>query len=178
DKLSRFGVVQSNLCLFGCGHCETVDHLVFDCAFTKAIWCKVLKLNNYLPPVSWNWENAAEWAVEHTVGKHFRFWMRRAGLAVTVYHCWREINNRIFRLSAATLERILSRIMTDVSEKAALCLDISNTPVKRSIVDNWAIDESIFRNLVLEQVPGHHIPGHGHENFVTPQIFQRRQGVG
>ncbi|GAV89674.1 hypothetical protein CFOL_v3_33088, partial [Cephalotus follicularis] len=153
-KLSRFGVVQSNLCPFGCGHYETMDNLFFDCAFTKAIWCKVLKLNNCLPLVSWNWENTVEWAVEHTIGKHFRFWMRKVGLAGTVYHCWRERNNRIFRLSTATPERILSRIMTDVSEKATLYLDISDTPANRSIVDNWAIDESIFRNLALEQAPG------------------------
>ncbi|GAV92186.1 LOW QUALITY PROTEIN: zf-RVT domain-containing protein, partial [Cephalotus follicularis] len=37
DKLHLFGAIQSNLCPFGCGQCETVDHLFFDCAFTKTV---------------------------------------------------------------------------------------------------------------------------------------------
>ncbi|GAV92479.1 hypothetical protein CFOL_v3_35858, partial [Cephalotus follicularis] len=83
------------LCPFGCGQGETVDHLFFDCAFTKAVWSKVMKMNNCQLPTSWNWNHTAAWAVEHTVGKHFSLWMRRAGQAASVYHCWRERNNRI-----------------------------------------------------------------------------------
>ncbi|GAV59045.1 zf-RVT domain-containing protein, partial [Cephalotus follicularis] len=146
DKLFCFGVEKSSLCPFGCGHHETVDHLFFECTFTKAVWSKVLKLKNCLPPASWNWENTATWAFEHKVGKQFRYWMRRAGLAATVYHCWRERNNRIFRQSVASSDHLRTCIMSNVSAKAALCLRIHDTPTNRSIVVNWEIEESIFHS--------------------------------
>ncbi|GAV92316.1 zf-RVT domain-containing protein, partial [Cephalotus follicularis] len=101
DKLHGFGVVQQGLCPFGCGQQETLDHLFFACPYTKSVWSKVLELNNCPPPIDWNWETMATWALGHAVGSHFHRWMRRVGLVVAVYHCWRERNNRIFRKMAA-----------------------------------------------------------------------------
>ncbi|GAV92648.1 zf-RVT domain-containing protein [Cephalotus follicularis] len=173
DKLLRFGVVQSSLCPFGCGQDETVDHLFFDCAFTKTVWSKVMKMNNCRLPTSWNWNDTATWAVEHTVGNHFRFWIRRAGLAASVYHCWRERNNRIFRQSAATTESILARIRSDVADKAALNRSIRDSPANRSIVTNWDITESIFRNPIDELSHEQRYTGSN-----TRQERQRRRGVG
>ncbi|GAV76441.1 zf-RVT domain-containing protein [Cephalotus follicularis] len=145
DKLHRLGIVQSNLCPFGCGQQESVDHHFFQCPFTKSIWSRVLHLNNCPFPAAWNWENTATWALDHSIGNHFHLWMRRSGLAASVYHCWRERNNIIFRQSAASPSVVLARITPDVARKAAMCMSITDTPNNRSIVDNWEIEESIFR---------------------------------
>ncbi|GAV76509.1 zf-RVT domain-containing protein, partial [Cephalotus follicularis] len=83
------------LCPFGCGQQESIDHLFFQCPSTKSIWSKVLHLNNCPFPAAWNWENIVTWALDHSIGNQFHLWMRRAGLAASVYHCWRERNNII-----------------------------------------------------------------------------------
>ncbi|GAV78421.1 zf-RVT domain-containing protein, partial [Cephalotus follicularis] len=82
-------------CPFNCGHDESINHLFFACSFTKAVWVKVLKLNNCPTPTSWIWESTARWAVGRTKGKQFHRWLRRISLAASIYHCWRERNNRI-----------------------------------------------------------------------------------
>ncbi|GAV58246.1 zf-RVT domain-containing protein, partial [Cephalotus follicularis] len=92
---SRLGLVQSSLCPFGCGQQESIDHLFFQCPFTKSIWRKVLHFNNCTFPAAWNWENIVTWALDHSIGNRFHLWMRRVGLVASVYHCWREISNII-----------------------------------------------------------------------------------
>ncbi|GAV92380.1 LOW QUALITY PROTEIN: zf-RVT domain-containing protein, partial [Cephalotus follicularis] len=37
DKLQAYGVVQQSLCPFGCGQQETIDHLFFNCSYTKSV---------------------------------------------------------------------------------------------------------------------------------------------
>ncbi|GAV80065.1 zf-RVT domain-containing protein [Cephalotus follicularis] len=71
DKLHSFGIVQSSLCPSGCGQQESLDHLFFECAFTKNVWSKALKLNNCTFADASNWENTATWALEQTLGNHF-----------------------------------------------------------------------------------------------------------
>ncbi|GAV71577.1 zf-RVT domain-containing protein, partial [Cephalotus follicularis] len=83
------------MCPFGCGQQETIDHLFFECGYTKTVWSKVMELNNCPPPVAWNWDNTVTWALGHATGRRFQRWMRKAGIAAAVYHCWRERNNRI-----------------------------------------------------------------------------------
>ncbi|GAV70658.1 LOW QUALITY PROTEIN: zf-RVT domain-containing protein, partial [Cephalotus follicularis] len=83
------------LCPFGCGQQETLDHLFFDCAYTKSVWSKVMELNNCPPLVCWKWDTMATWTLGHSFGSHFHRWMRRAGLSTAIYHYWRERNNRI-----------------------------------------------------------------------------------
>ncbi|GAV68499.1 LOW QUALITY PROTEIN: zf-RVT domain-containing protein, partial [Cephalotus follicularis] len=82
-------------CPFNCGHDEYLNHLFFECSFTKAVWSKVLKLNNCPVPTDWSWESTATWAMGRTKGSQFHSWMRRLGLAASIYHCWRERNNRV-----------------------------------------------------------------------------------
>ncbi|GAV92560.1 zf-RVT domain-containing protein [Cephalotus follicularis] len=146
DKLQAFGVVQQSLCPFGCGLQETIDHLFFACAFTKLVWSKVMELNNCPPLSDWNWDSTATWALGHARGSHLRGWLRRAGLATAVYHCWRERNDRIFRQLASPPSHLIERIVFDVAKKAALHLKIQDTPSNRALGENWGIDECAFFN--------------------------------
>ncbi|GAV91306.1 zf-RVT domain-containing protein, partial [Cephalotus follicularis] len=97
DKLQNIGIVLSSQCSFDCGLLETLDHMFFECPFTKFDWCKVLKLNNCPIPTDCNWDGIASWALGRTKGRQFHRWMRRIRLAASIYHCWRERNDRIFR---------------------------------------------------------------------------------
>ncbi|GAV92460.1 zf-RVT domain-containing protein, partial [Cephalotus follicularis] len=144
DKLQSLGILQQSMCPFDCGQQETIDHLFFECDYTKAVWSKVMELNNCPIPVAWNWDAVVTWALGHTIGRHFQRWMRRAGLATAVYHCWRERNNRIFRQEAVSTNQLLARIIFDVAKKAALHLCIQDTPSNRALVENWEIGEAIF----------------------------------
>ncbi|GAV82344.1 zf-RVT domain-containing protein, partial [Cephalotus follicularis] len=69
DKLHLFGIVQNTICPFGCGQQETLDHLFFECPFTKAVWSKVLELNNFALLADWNWHGTASWALGRTAGR-------------------------------------------------------------------------------------------------------------
>ncbi|GAV65526.1 zf-RVT domain-containing protein [Cephalotus follicularis] len=149
DLLQRLGIVQTSQCPFNCGHDESINHLFFECSFTKAVWVKVLKLNNCPTPTTWNWESTARWALGRTKGKQFHRWMRRIGLAASIYHCWRERNNRIFRQSVASPSRVEERICFDVGSKAAFCRNILDSPTNRAIADNWNIDGNIFKSTEL-----------------------------
>ncbi|GAV92809.1 zf-RVT domain-containing protein, partial [Cephalotus follicularis] len=137
DKLQSLGILQQSMCPFGCGQQETIDHLFFECGYTKTVWSKVMELNNCPPPVAWNWDNKVTWALGHAIGRRFQRWMRRDGLAAAVYHCWRERNNRIFRHEAVSTNSLLARISLDVTKKAAVYLRIQDTPSNRALAENW-----------------------------------------
>ncbi|GAV59169.1 zf-RVT domain-containing protein, partial [Cephalotus follicularis] len=113
DKLLAFGFVQHSHCPFDCGHQESINHLFFECAFTRDVWSKVLERNDCPFPSSWNWDNLVDWAMRHATCNSFSRWMRRTGLAAAVYHCWKERNNRIFRHSTSSSAQLLSRISLD-----------------------------------------------------------------
>ncbi|GAV78731.1 zf-RVT domain-containing protein, partial [Cephalotus follicularis] len=93
DKLHSRGIVQSSQCSFSYGHHESLNHLFFECSFTKSVWNKVLEFNICLIHTACNWDSTASWALGRTKGSQFHGWMRRVGLAATIYHCWRERNN-------------------------------------------------------------------------------------
>ncbi|GAV65869.1 zf-RVT domain-containing protein [Cephalotus follicularis] len=144
DKLQNIGLIQCSLCSFGCGQQESMNHLFFECPFTKSVWSKVLEFNICPFPTACSWDSTASWALGRTKGRQFHRWMRRVGLAATVYHCWRERNSRIFRHVATSPSQVVDRIAFDVAKKAALCWNIPDTPTNRDVVENWGIDESIF----------------------------------
>ncbi|GAV59508.1 zf-RVT domain-containing protein, partial [Cephalotus follicularis] len=119
DKLQRLGIVQSSQCPFNCGHDESLNHLFFECSFTKAVWSKVLKLNNCPVPTDWSWESTTTWAMGRTIGTQFHHWMRRLGLVASIYHYWRERNNKVFRQTIASPSQVADLITFDVGRKAA-----------------------------------------------------------
>ncbi|GAV92938.1 zf-RVT domain-containing protein, partial [Cephalotus follicularis] len=144
DKLLNLGILKQSKCSFGCGQQETLNHLFFDCPYTRTVWKKVMELNNCPTPTDWNWDSMVAWALANAVGIRFHHWMRRTGLAAAVYHCWRERNDRIFRNLASSPDQLLPRIAFDVSMKAALFLKVQDTPSNRALVENWGISDSIF----------------------------------
>ncbi|GAV75010.1 zf-RVT domain-containing protein, partial [Cephalotus follicularis] len=144
DNLQRFGIVQSSRCPFNCGIDESMNHLFFECPFTKTVWSEVLKLNNCPFPSVWSWDSTTYWALGCTKGKQFHRWMRRLGLAAAIYHCWKERNNRVFRHTVASPSQVMDRITFDVGRKASTCRYILDSPTNRAITENWKIEESIF----------------------------------
>ncbi|GAV81033.1 zf-RVT domain-containing protein, partial [Cephalotus follicularis] len=97
DKLQNIGIVQGSRCSLGYGQHESMNHLFFECPFTKSVWSKVLEFNICPIKTTCNWDSTASWTLGRTKGRQFHRWMRRVGLAATIYHCWREKNNRIFK---------------------------------------------------------------------------------
>ncbi|GAV58836.1 zf-RVT domain-containing protein, partial [Cephalotus follicularis] len=120
DKLQSIGIVQSSQCSLGCGHHESLNHLFFECPFTKSVWSKVLEFNICPILAACNWDSTASWALGHTKGSQFHRWMRRVELIATIYHCWRERNNRIFRQVVTSPNQVMDRIAFDVAKKALL----------------------------------------------------------
>ena len=39
DKLLNFGIIQSNICTLWNSCPETINHLFFDCSYSRYIWC-------------------------------------------------------------------------------------------------------------------------------------------
>lgn len=41
DRMKKFGMVENSSCSI-CGRDESLDHLLYECAELKGIWCKVV----------------------------------------------------------------------------------------------------------------------------------------
>ena len=84
DKLLKWGLTNSNSCVFCRANVEDMNHLFFGCHFTAGIWLRILRLcwNTRIPR---NWENEFLWVIA-AKGKSFCSITKRIAWGATIYH--------------------------------------------------------------------------------------------
>ncbi|GAV66037.1 zf-RVT domain-containing protein, partial [Cephalotus follicularis] len=116
DKLLNWGLILSTRCVFHCGGSESIDHLFFECPYTRDIWrdalrrCNIFK--NILP-----WVEEVQWLEAYARGTNFPTVLMSLSVGATVYHIWLERNRRCFRNLFLLRDEIIKRIREDVGRK-------------------------------------------------------------
>lgn len=88
--LMQFGLVDYNTCCY-CEHEEIIDHLLFWCHATRAMWKQVLDwIGIRHNPNPWNEE--LRWLIHNCNGKSVREEFHKLAIAETVYGVWEYRN--------------------------------------------------------------------------------------
>ncbi|GAV61082.1 zf-RVT domain-containing protein [Cephalotus follicularis] len=116
EKLLAVGVVQTADCVFHCGKVESVEHLFFQCPYTKNIWMAVFTMCNISRPIL-PWVEEVLWMTDHSRGHSLPATVRKLALAASVYHIWMERNRRSFKNHFLPVLEIIGKIRQDVGWK-------------------------------------------------------------
>ncbi|XP_058776993.1 uncharacterized protein LOC131651345 [Vicia villosa] len=111
-RLKRLGLLQEDQCSLYNEAAEDINHLLFSCMITHAIWKSVLEWLE-LEHVPLQWKEEITWIERHTKGKGFIHSTLKIAIAETVYGVWMYRNSRIFDANALTNHTKIVRNIID-----------------------------------------------------------------
>ncbi|XP_039045246.1 uncharacterized protein LOC120184977 [Hibiscus syriacus] len=139
DRLQRFRLVPSDLCIFCSDTKETRDHLFAECSKTTSIWRSILQLSGLNTHFS-TWNNLLDWAIASWKGKSLISSILKLSWCAFNYTIWEERNRRIFRGSCRTEEGIVNAIK-DIVGSILSNRDINRTDSRNlALCTHWGID--------------------------------------
>ena len=111
-NLAMRGVISADdiLCVSGCGHVETVEHLFLSCTVFASLWQQV---HEWIGFVGVNSNNISDHLVQFTYmtggGKAKRSFLQLIWLLCT-WVVWNERNNQLFNNSVTPVPRLLDKV--------------------------------------------------------------------
>lgn len=96
SRLCKMGILQTSQCYLCWNGTKTLDHLYFDCAFTKDVWETMLKEIHPTRRRARNYVNECEWILKTYKGNDVAFQIASFAFNGSLYHIWRERNQRHF----------------------------------------------------------------------------------
>ncbi|XP_021866924.1 uncharacterized protein [Spinacia oleracea] len=98
----------------GCVSCqtqvETLEHLFFECAFSKRVWSSVLSKIGVDRTIQ-TWQGEVDWAAKKSRGTKPRDKICNMAFVETVYNIWLQRNSKVFKNSIDSVDVISSRIV-------------------------------------------------------------------
>jgi hypothetical protein len=95
DRLVRFGMITDKICSFCNEIEETLDHLLFECRTSHAIWKEVLHWIGVIhEPQKWVME--LDWVLRMIGRKGWRAYLLKMAVTETIYNIWAHRNGKIF----------------------------------------------------------------------------------
>ncbi|KAJ6434071.1 hypothetical protein OIU84_017724 [Salix udensis] len=108
---------SQRVCVLCNGHDENHDHLFFGCSFSSSIWLDI----SSRAQIGWkagNWSQAwQDIAVRCSNKNNPRHRLVGLTLASSIYHIWKERNNRIFDQHFSNSQKIRDEIVNSVCGK-------------------------------------------------------------
>ena len=142
-RVMKYGGNVNSGCCFCNNSLESMDHLFFQCAFSKKIWCRVVTCcglsyngmgwNDYMCLLSSRWKK-----------RRLKYYLGKIALAATVYFLWKERNARIFKGECEESGAVLARIKNIVMTRAMDLTNIRRTSENYRLKDDWSLPEAIF----------------------------------
>ncbi|XP_019252743.1 PREDICTED: uncharacterized protein LOC109231537 [Nicotiana attenuata] len=120
ERLARWGSIDETLCTMCHRSNETVQHLFFDCDYSKEIWQKLLHWQGVMRRGK-QWKEEVQWAEKKAAGKSAGAEIYRMVLAAAVYHIWQARNNTIFQKKQINAQSIVKLIIQEVHIRAQHC---------------------------------------------------------
>ncbi|XP_059310338.1 uncharacterized protein LOC132061571 [Lycium ferocissimum] len=119
DRIGSWGIDIDPICPL-CGLAdETIQHFVFECNVTGAIWRCLLRWQG-IPRANLSWTEVVKWAERYCKGRSLGASIHKITLAATVYHVWLERNGRVFKQKQRSREAIVRLIIQEVYYRASL----------------------------------------------------------
>jgi hypothetical protein len=133
-----YSLVQTNRCLLCRGGGKDVDHLFFDCPFSQRIWydlCfKCLIPFNYCP-----WASTVVWPFILGRCNSLQFLVIRLMSATTVYHIWKERNDRLYGEAPRNDSVVYSDIVQCIVTKVNICHNMASSHTNRKLHIVWRV---------------------------------------
>ncbi|XP_059627183.1 uncharacterized protein LOC132269977 [Cornus florida] len=105
-----------NACYLCLANNESLDHLFFQCEYSKEIWSFIQHtIGLYIQPSSWS--DLILWCSAHWSSKGFL--VHKLLLSAAVYFLWLERNNRAFRNASSFPSTIIGQIMKCIRGRLA-----------------------------------------------------------
>ncbi|KAK4727001.1 hypothetical protein R3W88_031918 [Solanum pinnatisectum] len=119
DRLSKWGIIEDDVCALCKEEGETHQHLFFSCIFSKQIWHKMLKWQLITRGCE-GWNEELEWAIGYAKRKSIVADVYRMAIAATIYYIWQERNLRIFQQKERTTDMISRLITQEIHHRASM----------------------------------------------------------
>ncbi|XP_050238306.1 uncharacterized protein LOC126687794 [Mercurialis annua] len=97
---------------------ETIDHLFFECNFSKDVWSWLLaEMNIFRSPLRWRRE--VSFFVRISKGKSTMAKVSNLTFCAAIYHIWRAKNDSIFNHTKPSCVQVWKKIKKDVAVKCS-----------------------------------------------------------
>ncbi|XP_021858874.1 uncharacterized protein [Spinacia oleracea] len=110
DRLRGWGINISGICELCQAADESLDHLFFDCTFSKEVWSGVLQHMEASRSVI-QWELEVQWCSIKSRSTKAADIRRSIAFAETVYALWLQRNAKIFNNKIEPIDCIVRRIL-------------------------------------------------------------------
>ncbi|GKE38503.1 hypothetical protein Tco_1461908 [Tanacetum coccineum] len=123
-------------CVF-CKEClDSVEHLFFQCNYTKHVWKEAQKLLNVGLSFSWN-EIIGELK---RLPNNKNIWsiVRRLVFGAAVYYTWQERNSRVFKGEKRD-EKVLLQIIKETVQMKIVGFEVKESRAVEEVEERWNI---------------------------------------
>lgn len=113
DRLTKWGIIVDQTCILCSKEQECLDHLFFECEFSKELWYRLLQWQGIHRAVM-IWQDEIDWASRELRSNNPSADIFRMSLTGCVYYIWQERNLRIFQHKQRSLDVILRSLVQDM----------------------------------------------------------------
>ena len=145
DRLHNLAPGSS--CLLCHSQVETHDHLFFACSFTSQIWSHILQVGDFSVPSS-TWEQLVTWVSLTWRGKSLQAKVRKLCLSTSVYHVWKERNQRFHLQKFTSAMDVSSTVEAEIRLQLSTFRGVLDNPQNRHIQLRWRLPEAIYTSLL------------------------------
>lgn len=138
DRLLRFGLINSHICVLCENDIESRNHLFFKCPYTSYLW-SLCKLKLKLLPNMGNLEEEAMKIKVTFTSKDAAYKLSRLALSCTVWQVWLERCRRIFQQKRFHKIIVFRLIIEDVTLLFKECN--WSTKNREKLLANWSVRE-------------------------------------
>ncbi|KAH0925436.1 hypothetical protein HID58_017692 [Brassica napus] len=148
DRLISWGMNVSSTCLL-CATCdETAPHIFFECDYSLSVWNGLISRSRLTPPSELqaivDWLSSPQLTGKLKIMMHLIF-------QATIYHLWKERNNRFHSNSARPPVQIIKDISLQLRSKL-FSLDRETTNLRRHVTLQTQQQQQTFLSIWFDRV--------------------------
>ncbi|KAF8412252.1 hypothetical protein HHK36_000212 [Tetracentron sinense] len=117
---------------------EGLDHLFFDCLYTREVWKVIIDWCGFHSRSILGWGAEKDWILDAFKGTNFIQCVRKVALNATLYYVWQERNNRIFKNQFRDFHSLSELIKSD--SRGRFSYDrptVEDSDRNRSLLAKW-----------------------------------------
>ena len=146
DRLKKFGFCGPSRCILCKTDAESVDHLLYNCVYSKTCWEWLVKNLNWSAPFPRTFVDfLISWPYNHNRGVYSKLW--NICPSILVWEVWKERNRRIFSNLEMEPKVILRRLEASIVETMNSFL--SKVRMEEGTFSSWdGLIKKVWPNLI------------------------------
>ncbi|GJR14347.1 reverse transcriptase zinc-binding domain-containing protein [Tanacetum coccineum] len=143
DKLRKWGDHAVNRCCLCCQESKNINHILFQCSFSRDIWRKVSAIAD-IDHKGYDLTHIIQSLINAGNGNNTRSVIRRMAFSSCVYNIWPKRNGRIFKDAKRSGEEVLKCVVEVIKHKL-LGITVKDSKVVKDAEAKWMVS---YRRLV------------------------------